>query len=59
MTLGYVNENGYKTSSTKGRIFRKSNKQPSRKNIIESFNFTAFKDEIVVFTGRLASMTRG
>ncbi|WP_035287786.1 exonuclease domain-containing protein [Clostridium sp. KNHs214] len=58
VTLGYVNENGYKSSSTKGRIFRKSNKQPSRKNIIESFNFTAFKDEIVVFTGRLASITR-
>lgn len=58
VTLGYVNENGYKSSSTKGRIFTKSNKQPSRKNIIESFNFTAFKDEIVVFTGRLASITR-
>lgn len=33
VTLGYVNENGYNPSSTKKRNFRKSNRQPSRKNI--------------------------
>ncbi|WP_315081356.1 exonuclease domain-containing protein [uncultured Clostridium sp.] len=58
VTLGCVNENGYKPSSTKGRIFEKSNKQAVRKNQMENFNFTAFTDEVVVFTGGLASMTR-
>ncbi|ACA54300.1 DNA polymerase III subunit epsilon [Clostridium botulinum A2B7 92] len=60
VTLGYVNENGYKPSSTKGRILKRSNRQASKENkkIIENFNFTAFKEEVVVFTGRLASMTR-
>ncbi|EPY2272428.1 exonuclease domain-containing protein [Clostridium sporogenes] len=60
VTLGHVNENGHKPSSTKGRILKKSNKQASKENekMIESFNFTAFKEEVVVFTGGLASMTR-
>ncbi|MCW6111240.1 exonuclease domain-containing protein [Clostridium sporogenes] len=60
VTLGYVNENGYKPSSTKGRILKRSNRQAPKENkkIIESFNFTAFKEEVVVFTGGLASMTR-
>ncbi|MBW6409366.1 exonuclease domain-containing protein [Clostridium weizhouense] len=60
VTLGYVNESGYKPSSTKGRIFERSNKQPSKQNgnIMDNLNFTAFKDEVVVFTGGLASMTR-
>ena len=60
VTLGYVNEEGYKPSSTKGRIFKKSSRQASSRNkeSIENFNCTAFKDEVVVFTGRLGSMTR-
>ncbi|GAA0076118.1 exonuclease domain-containing protein [Clostridium sp. CTA-5] len=60
VTLGYVNKNGYKPSSTKGRIFERSNKQPSRQNedIMDNLNFTAFKNEVVVFTGGLSSMTR-
>ncbi|CAL81808.1 DNA polymerase III subunit epsilon [Clostridium botulinum] len=60
VTLGYVNEDGCKPSSIKGRILKRSNRQAPRENkkIIESFNFTAFKEEVVVFTGGLASMTR-
>ena len=60
VTLGHVNENGYKPSSTKGRILKRSNKQASNENekMKESFNFDAFKGEVVVFTGRLVSMTR-
>lgn len=60
VTLGCVNENGYKPSSTKGSILQRSNRKASRQNkkIMESFNFTAFKDKVVVFTGGLASMTR-
>ncbi|AOR23525.1 exonuclease domain-containing protein [Clostridium taeniosporum] len=58
VTLGYVNESGYKPSSTKGKILKKSNRQASTENIMANFNFTAFEDEVVVFTGGLASMTR-
>lgn len=60
VTLGYINEDGYKPSSTKGRIFKRSNRHAleSNKEKEESFNPAAFEDEVVVFTGGLASMTR-
>ncbi|KOR25648.1 exonuclease domain-containing protein [Clostridium sp. L74] len=60
VTLGCLNENGYRPSSAKGRILKRSSRQAPRenKNILESFNLKAFKDEVVVFTGGLASMTR-
>lgn len=58
VTIGSVCNDGYKPSSTKGRIFKFSNKQPLKKEIREEFNYNAFKDEVVVFTGGLASMTR-
>ncbi|MBZ9691791.1 exonuclease domain-containing protein [Clostridium cagae] len=60
VTLGCVNENGYKPSSTKGRIFERSSRQPVRQSetTMKNVNFTAFTDEVVVFTGGLASMTR-
>lgn len=58
VTIGSVYNDGYKPSSTKGRILKFSNKQPLKKEIREEFNYNAFKDEVVVFTGGLASMTR-
>lgn len=58
VTLGSVDNYGYKSSSAKGRIFRFSNRQPVKKDIIEELDYDAFKDEVVVFTGGLASMAR-
>lgn len=60
VTLGSVDDNGYKPSSTKGRILKKSNRVTSKQNekAAENLNFTAFENEVVVFTGGLASMTR-
>lgn len=60
VTLGDVNEKGYKPSSTKGRILKTSTKEFSKasSNKSKKFDFNAFKDEVVVFTGRLKSMSR-
>ena len=60
VTLGSVCENGYKPSSTKGRILKKSNKVALKENgkAEKILNSTAFINEVVVFTGGLASMTR-
>lgn len=60
VTLGCVNQSGYKPSSTKGRILKHSNRQRLEKseNEMKKFNFTAFENQVVVFTGGLASMTR-
>jgi DNA polymerase-3 subunit epsilon len=60
VTLGCVNKNGYVPSSTKGKVLQKSNRQFSKQNekVIKNLNFTAFENEVVVFTGGLASMTR-
>lgn len=58
VTLGSVDNKGYTPSSTSGRIFRVSNKKPIQKEIKEEFNYDAFKNEVVVFTGGLASMER-
>lgn len=60
VTLGCVNQRGYKPSSTKGRILKRSNRQRLEKseNEMKKFNFTAFENQVVVFTGGLASMTR-
>lgn len=58
VTLGSVDNKGYTPSSTSGRIFRVSNRKPIQKEIKEEFNYDAFKNEVVVFTGGLASMAR-
>lgn len=60
VTLGSVDKNGHKPSSTRGRVLRKSNRQSSKQNekAVENLNFTAFENEVVVFTGGLSSMTR-
>lgn len=58
VTLGYIDNEGYKPSSSRGRISRFSNKQPVIKKVIEELDYDAFKNEVVVFTGGLASMAR-
>lgn len=60
VTLGSVDKNGYKPSSTKGQAIIQSKRQASKQNekATKNFNFTAFENEVVVFTGGLASMTR-
>ena len=58
VTLGSVDNDGYKSSSARGRIFRFSSREPAQKDIREELNYDAFKDEVVVFTGGLASMAR-
>ncbi|AYE34253.1 exonuclease domain-containing protein [Clostridium septicum] len=58
VTIGRVFTNGYTPSSTKGRVYKVSNKESLSKNEIEEFNIDAFKDEVIVFTGGLSSMTR-
>ncbi len=60
VTLGSINKNGYKPSSTKNIVLKKSNRQVSKGNEeeVKNFNFTVFENEVVVFTGGLASMTR-
>lgn len=58
VTLGSVDNDGYKSSSARGRIFRFSSREPAQKDIREELDYDAFKDEVVVFTGGLASMAR-
>ncbi|WP_455810364.1 exonuclease domain-containing protein [Clostridium butyricum] len=60
VTIGNINEEGYKPSSAKGRIFRKSSKVSScnNSNSLGNLNYDVFKGDTVVFTGRLSSMTR-
>ena len=60
VTIGSVDKDGYKPSSTKGRVYRTSSKVYSyrRERTIDRFAENAFKDEVVVITGRLSSMSR-
>lgn len=60
VTLGAVNSNGYKPSSSKGRALIRSKREAAEdsENLFKSLNSNAFKDEVVVFTGGLSSMTR-
>lgn len=60
VTIGMVNKDGYKPSSTKGRVYRTSAKIYSYKKdrIIDRFVENAFVDEVVVITGKLATMSR-
>ena len=59
VTLGSVNSTGYTPSSTIGSVKKVSNRPIVRKNSIERFNSRSFEGEVVVFTGRLSSMSRG
>lgn len=60
VTIGTVDSTGYKPSSTKGRILKTSNiiSNPKKENLLERFKEDAFKNEVVVFTGGLNSMSR-
>lgn len=60
VTIGIVDCNGYNPSSTKGRCIKISNRiyYPKKETIFERLKDNLFKDEVVVFTGRLASMSR-
>ncbi|MDO5516815.1 MAG: exonuclease domain-containing protein [Clostridium sp.] len=60
VTVGFVNKDGYKPSSTKGRVYKTSGKvyRYKKERAVDKFAEDAFKDEVVVFTGRLSSMGR-
>jgi DNA polymerase III subunit epsilon len=60
VTIGAVDSTGYKPSSTKGRILKTSNRisNPKKENLLKGFEEDAFKNEVVVFTGGLNSMSR-
>jgi DNA polymerase III, epsilon subunit and related 3''-5'' exonucleases len=60
VTIGTVDDSGYKPSSSRGRIIRTSNRIycPKIETIFKKTENDAFKNEVVVFTGRLNSMTR-
>ncbi|MCH5139054.1 3'-5' exoribonuclease [Clostridiaceae bacterium UIB06] len=60
VTIGTVGSSGYKPSSAKGRCLKTSNRTycPKIETIFENRENDAFKDEVIVFTGRLNSMTR-
>jgi len=60
VTIGTVDSNGYTPSSTKGKVIKISNRISSskRENRVKNLNKTAFKNEVVVFTGKLNSMSR-
>lgn len=60
VTIGIVTSTGYKPSSTKGRILKISNRinNPKKENKFERLEYDAFKNEVVIFTGKLNSMSR-
>ncbi|WP_027623965.1 exonuclease domain-containing protein [Clostridium lundense] len=60
VTIGTVDNNGYKPSQTKGRIMKTSNRiyVPKKRSVFERLKEDEFKNEVVVFTGRLSSMSR-
>ncbi|MHC1684379.1 MAG: exonuclease domain-containing protein [Clostridiaceae bacterium] len=60
VTIGTVDNKGYKPSQTKGRVIKTSNRVYNHKkeNKFERLKDNFFKNEVVVFTGRLASMSR-
>lgn len=60
VTIGEVNGEGYIPSSSKGRIMKQSHRQCSTtgQRLFDNLNYYAFKDEVVVFTGSLSSITR-
>jgi DNA polymerase-3 subunit epsilon len=60
VTVGAVAGSGYKPSSAKGRILRTSGriKNSRKENKFERLEYNAFKNQVVVFTGKLYSMSR-
>jgi DNA polymerase-3 subunit epsilon len=60
VTIGTVDNNGYSPSSTKSKAFRTSNRiyEYKREDKFENLNSDLFRNEHVVFTGKLLSMSR-
>jgi DNA polymerase-3 subunit epsilon len=60
VSIGTVDSSGYKPSRTAGSILKTSTRiyNPKKSNSLESLNKDAFKNEVVVFTGKLNSMSR-
>lgn len=60
VTIGTVDSNGYKPSATKGRVIQTSNRiyNTKKEKIKERFEEDVFKNDVVVFTGRLNSISR-
>lgn len=60
VTIGTVDSNGYKPSRAAGKILKTSNRiiNPKKENKFERLEEDAFKNEIVVFTGKLNCMSR-
>ncbi|GFP74444.1 exonuclease domain-containing protein [Clostridium fungisolvens] len=60
VTIGTVDSNGYSPSSTKTKVFRTSNRmyEPKIENKFEKLDNDLFRNEQVVFTGKLTSLSR-
>lgn len=60
VTIGNVDKDGYKPSSAKGQVLRISKRENANQDKMENkrLNHDAFENKVVVFTGRLVSMTR-
>lgn len=60
VTIGTVDGNGYRPSQAKGIAIKKSNRiyHSKKENKFKTLEVDAFKNEVVVFTGKLASMSR-
>lgn len=60
VTVGIVDGNEYRPSSSKGKVLKTSSGGycSKKKNKFENLDYNAFKNEVVVFTGKLSSMSR-
>ncbi|WP_160675984.1 exonuclease domain-containing protein [Clostridium sp. C8-1-8] len=60
VTIGAVDRNEYTPSSTKGKVCKTSNKiyDYKKHRTFDELRTEAFRDEVVVFTGKLNSMSR-
>lgn len=60
VTIGNVNKDDYKPSQTKGSCIKTSDRiyMPKKEKTIEKLEADALKNEVVVFTGRLNSLSR-
>ncbi|WP_238886770.1 exonuclease domain-containing protein [Clostridium sp. YIM B02551] len=60
VSIGKVEGDIYKPSSTKGRVAKTSNRinYLKKDNVLDRLQLDAYKNEVVVFTGKLSSMSR-
>lgn len=61
ISIGMVDDSKYKASSVKGRALISSTRTPinNKKSFYEGLSGNVFQGEVVVFTGKLSTMTRG